>query len=636
MILFIFVGFFASGQERDTIRIRFDQMLMLRDTIYYGIQDSVVVLDSAIEYEVIKNFMVRKPSYYERKPEKRESVTRLHNKYGKLLMGQIRSKKETLPEDFNPSDNYYTFFKNRVIKEIKIEGVPILDGNLFDTTNVNISGVGRFLNKTYSATRERIIRNNLKFKENEPVNARIFSDNERLLRNLSYIEDARIQIVPVENTTDSVIVQVWVKDKYPVGVSADLNDYNAFEIEPYTRNLLGLGHHVGAVFQYDGSTDDKVGYGMYYAVDNLGGSFVNSKIQFNNGLDQDLFRVQLSKPFVTTYTKFGGEIEHHRLREKISEKPNLPDTIYPGKAKYRVNTTDIWLGYSILPEHNIKHPFINVAGRIYAEKYKNRPHEYFEFNYPFHDQQLYLASVSLQQVSYIKTSKLIQFGIIEDVPIGFNANLTGGWQHTTFINRPYAGARLNYSKFFQNAGIFSTGINVGGYPYKSTFEDAVTTLKFNYISPLGKWKGIELRNIFEVSYNSVRNARYLIPLLYSDYVFTLNQEGIYSDATVVLNYHPVFYTKHQLWGFRFSLNPFVNIGWVDRAETFTDEWESFSVVGLNLSTKNESLIFPAMHMHFSYYPNKITGEPRFEVKLVFKDIKLFKDFTSLKPETAHP
>jgi hypothetical protein len=313
----------------------------------------------------------------------------------------------------------------------------------------------------------------------------------------------------------------------------------------------------------------------------------------------------------------------------------MPDSIYGRKEKYSVNTTDIWLGYSFLSEHDLTHPFLNVAWRFYNEKYTKRPLDVFEINYPFHDKVLYLGAVSLQQVSYIKTSKLIQFGNIEDVPIGFNLNVTGGWQHTTYFDRSYIGTRINYSNYFQNAGIFSAGINVGAYCFDKNFEDVVAGFRFSYLSPLTKLKHLELRNIFDVSFNAVNNPRYLIPVLYSDYLFMLTQDVFYGDANFVLNYHPVFYTQYQVWGFRFSFDPFINIGWMNKVETLTDKWDYFSKVGINLSTKNESLIFPAMHIQFTYYTNKVAGEPRFGFKLVFKDITLFKDFTSLKPETAY-
>lgn len=463
----VFLLLMLTGRGQDTIRIPFDQILILDDTTYFGVNDSVAVLDEGSEYELIKNFLVRKPSYYKRKPQKIESVKRLNDKYGRILVGQIYSKMEELPEEFNPSDNYFSIYDKRIVKKIQIERVAVLDGNVFDTTQVALSAVGRFLNSTYSPTKERVIRNNLKFKENEALNPRVFSDNERLLRELSYIEDARISVTPVENSKDSVYVLVVVKDRYPMGLRGKINDYNAFEIEPYSRNFLGLGHNLGAFMEFDGSTDEKFGYGAYYGNDNFWGTFINGEISFNKGLDRDLFEIRLARPFLTTYTRFGGEVIYRNLTEKVMERPYIIDSLYTPDESYSVNLLDVWMGYSFLFSNRVKHPFLNLAGRFHAEDFTKRPEEELEANYPFHDNRLYLASLSFQQVSYIKTSKLLQYGTIEDVPVGINASITGGWHHTAYVDRAYFGARMNYALFIQNAGIFYTLADFGAFRYDS-------------------------------------------------------------------------------------------------------------------------------------------------------------------------
>ena len=634
-LIFFLLSLSMEGQEKDTIRIEFDQILVLSDTTYFGVNDSVILIDTAEEHEIIKNFLVRKPSYYKRKPHKIESAKRLNNKYGRILIGEIYDKKDDLPEEFNPADNYYNIYKNRVIKSIQIERVSVLDGNVFDTASVSTTAAGHFLNSTYNPTREWVVRDNLKFRENDILNPRIFSDNERLLRELSYIEDARIQVMPVENSLDSVTVLVVVKDRYPIGIGGKINDYNAFEVEPYSRNFLGLGHNLGAIFEFDGSTDDKFGYGAYYGIDNIGGSFFNGEISFNRGLDRNLFQVQLEKPFLTTYTRLGGEILLKKITEKIEERPNANDSILDKNAKYSMNMFDIWLGYSFLFQYDDQHPFINVAGRYFSEKFSDRPDVDFAANYPFHDNQLFLASLSFQQVSYIKTINLVQYGPIEDIPVGINLNLTGGWQHTSFVDRPYAGARLNYALYFQNAGIFATQADFGMFRYQSDFEDVISVLKLSYASPLTDLGNLQWRNLFQFSFNAVYNPRYLIPVLYTDYLMARSsRDGFYGNRNAAINYHPIFFTNYNLWGFRFSVDPFVDFGWANQAIYRDNKWDSYTRLGFNLSIKNESLIFPAMHMQLAYYVNGITQEPRFKFKLVFKDLKLFRDFTELKPRIA--
>jgi len=635
LVLLSFSVFCLKAQEQDTVKIAFDQILILHDTTYFGVNDSVAVIDKGIEYEMIKNFLVRNPSYYRRKPHKVESVKKLNDKYGKILMGQIYNKQEELPEEFNPADNYYSIYNGRVVKDIKIERVAVLDGNVLDTANENTTSVGRFLNSAYQPTKERVVRNNLKFRENDRLNPRIFSDNERLLRDLSFIEDAKIQVIPVENSFDSVSVLVVVKDRYPIGIGGKLNDYNAFEVEPYSRNFLGMGHNLGAIFEYDGSTDDKFGLGGYYGINNMGGSFVNGEIRFDRGLDQNVSGITFSKPFVTTYTRFGGEFIFEKTIEKIKEMGNVRDSLLNRNDKYSVRLADMWMGYSFLFQHEDKHPFLNIAGRYYSEKFTERPDFNFENNYPFHDNLLLLTSLSFQQISYVKTTNLAQYGTIEDIPVGINLNLTGGWQHTSFVDRPYVGARLNYGIFFQNAGIFSTTVDFGMFRYKSDLEDVISVFKLAYASPLTDLGKFELRNLFQFSYNAVYNPRYLIPLLYTDYLIARDsRDGFYGNQNFVVNYHPIFYTDYNFWGFRFSVDPFVDFGWVNKAIYEDNKWDRYTRLGFNLSTKNESLIFPAMHVQLAYYVNPITQEPRFKFKLMFKDIKLFKKFTDLKPRIA--
>ncbi|WP_297087489.1 hypothetical protein [uncultured Draconibacterium sp.] len=636
--LLLFAGFTLTveAQNTDTVFIRFDQLLMLRDTIYYGVNDSLVILEPGTEYDIIKNFLVRKPKYYEKRPEKVESVKRLNSRYGDMLMGSIRSKKEQLPEDFNPSDQYFTFYNDRIIKSIFIDGVPVLDGNLFDTTSVESSGFGRFLNKTYSPTRERVIRKNLHFKVNDRVNARIFSDNERLFRDLTYIEDAVIKITPVEGSNDSVNVLVTVKDRYPIGVGGDINDYNAFEVEPYTRNFAGKGHSIGIIGEYDGDTDDKFGYGAYYTINNLWGTFIDNETRFYNGLDRKNFQIQFEKPFLTTNTRHGGEIVYQHLREKIAEHPYSPDSVGDDNSKYKLHLFDLWLGQSFFFYDDLTRPFLNVAMRYIALKYTDNPPVDEHTNYQFHNRRVYLAGLSWQQVSYIKTSRLLQYGTVEDVPIGYNINLTAGWEKTLFYKRPYSGLRVNYSLFFNNAGIFSAFTEAGGYLNNSNIEDRLVDIRFNYFSPLIKLRTVELRNIMEFKFDAVRNPRYFIPYYTSRNFVNDYFIGYDRVSNLSFEYRPVFYSNYQVWGFRFSFNPYINIGWLRKQNENEIITDRYSEIGIWASTKNESLIFPAMHLQLGYLPNKLEQEPRFVFTVVFKDIKVFKDFTSLKPELIQP
>lgn len=636
MVFFLMVGFAAVGQEKDTIRIDIREVLIVNDTIYYGSSNSVIVLDKNTEYELLGNKFFRNKDSNNKPKEEKVDTVQLQNKWKEFVMEQIQNTKVTIPTGFNPSDAYFEKYEGKIIKEILYNQVEVLDGNVYDTTKTSTTGFGRFLNKTYAPTKKLVLENNTRFKKFQPINSRIFSDNERIIRNLPYVEEAKIYVIPVAINSDSVNVIVVTKDKYPIGVSIDVNDYNYFEVEPYTRNFLGLGHRVGANFIYKGDADQKFGYGLSYFEDNILGTFTNGEIRYLNSHKAENFYTRFEKPFVSTDTKFGGEIGYEILSTSRISSHYLPDSVMDNENDFTVRTIDTWLGYSIFVRSDITKPFFNVAGRYYSEVYTKRPGITSENNFSFHDKYTYLGAVSYQQVSFLETTKLLNFGIIEYVPMGFNVGVTGGWQKTSYYKRPYVGMHVNYSKLLKKTGIFSVILDAGTYIRNTKIEDAVAGVKFSYISPIIPVLRYELRNIFTFSFNTIMSPLYLNKITFEKGLNGLEETELYGNGTLLVKYQPILYTPYEVLGFNFALKPFIDLGWISQSKFFESPKHFYSVYGIGASVKNESLIFPATNISVGYHPNGLEGESKFGFEVVFKDYKILNFFADLKPKTAHP
>ncbi|MDZ7636579.1 MAG: hypothetical protein U5L72_20045 [Bacteroidales bacterium] len=68
------------------------------------------------------------------------------------------------------------------------------------------------------------------------------ADNERLLRELSFMDDARITIVAVDsNYADVAII---VRETISYGASVRLDNIKSGMIRVYDRNFAGLGHEL--------------------------------------------------------------------------------------------------------------------------------------------------------------------------------------------------------------------------------------------------------------------------------------------------------------------------------------------------------------------------------------------------------
>jgi len=72
-------------------------------------------------------------------------------------------------------------------------------------------------NQLHDKTNKTSITKNLFIKANEPLNPLLVAYNEKWLRDLTYIQDARILAYPNKEDTNQVDVFVVTKDIFPIG-----------------------------------------------------------------------------------------------------------------------------------------------------------------------------------------------------------------------------------------------------------------------------------------------------------------------------------------------------------------------------------------------------------------------------------
>ncbi|MBS1660772.1 MAG: hypothetical protein JST68_06950, partial [Bacteroidetes bacterium] len=108
------------------------------------------------------------------------------------------------------SESPFTPYEGKIIRNIFIRGYGF--EQTFTDTSKRLQYFGtKVLNQLHRKTRDWVIRNNLFIKENMTVNAFKLADNERLIRNLNFIQDARILVTRVPDDSNSVDLVVVVK-----------------------------------------------------------------------------------------------------------------------------------------------------------------------------------------------------------------------------------------------------------------------------------------------------------------------------------------------------------------------------------------------------------------------------------------
>lgn len=193
----------------------------------------------------------------------------------------------------------------------------------FDTDWRNGKGTGQQLLNSVtkpfqSYTRDHTIREYLLFAQGQVVDPFLIADTERLLRNLEFIEDVRIILVPLAGEIESVAVVVETRDRWPFGVAGVVKDVGRYELSLYSSNVGGIGLRWENRLLIRDDREPTVGYQGLLRKDNLGGSFIRGEVGFEDSYRKLHKGISFDRDLSHPSIKWVGGIGWRRTRERDS------------------------------------------------------------------------------------------------------------------------------------------------------------------------------------------------------------------------------------------------------------------------------------------------------------------------------
>jgi hypothetical protein len=207
------------------------------------------------------------------------------SKVSQRLVKSITRKQATNPAATIKSEDFFMPYEGRIIRNITIQRLGF-GKSVIDTTRNIKNTITRIGNRLHSDSKEWLIRDNLFIRENKAVNPYKMADNERYLRDLDFILDAKIYIVPLIHTQDSVDVVVVTRDVFSIGGSFNPSSPTKTRIKLYDVNLFGMGQRVQFTGLADNNRTPACGYEFLYRKNSIGGSFITATggyTQLNTG-----------------------------------------------------------------------------------------------------------------------------------------------------------------------------------------------------------------------------------------------------------------------------------------------------------------------------------------------------------------
>jgi len=487
----------------------------------------------------------------------------------------------------------------------------------FTDTTYNANFLINAANKLHNVTKENAIRKNLFFHENEYMNPLVIAYNEKWLRDLPYIQDARIVAFPLLGDSNSVDLYVITKDIFPFGASLQFKNTNAYDASVTAENIKDQGNALAIYNNFDMNRKVKAGWGINYTARNIMGSFMDINMganslennYANNASSATSIYIKGNRPLLNPLSKWTGGFEWTMSRNNNEFPDKWSDSLYNSSLRYKLNHFDSWIGYQLFNKSwqfsndNFRH-FIQF--RYLNNNFISRPDNYLlQIDKNYQNVIAYLMSYTVFKQKIIRTQYLYGFGRNEDLPTGKSLTITSGQYHRENTALPYLGAQIETYTLQKNESfrhfIFSTGSSYS----ENQFLDFKLLASLEQISRLHYLEsGYKYRSILNLSFAETLKNKFNDALLINSIygIPQLTKERIKGGTRLSANWESIWYNSKSFYGFRQSPFAFANITYIRTVGDPIGSGDIYSAIGGGTRIRNENLIFGTVEIKGFYFP----------------------------------
>lgn len=498
------------------------------------------------------------------------------------------------------SDASYISSSGKKIRKITIQRLNVFGANINNPSDFEANKKENILNKTHVNTSESIIRKNLLFSEGDTVSPLTMSDNERILRQLSFIHDARIIVIPVSDYEADI--QVLTKDVYSLGGAYSYQGLKKGSLSVFEKNILGSGHEFGVDIPFDSNEPGSPGFGVHYTIDNIWKSFVNLNGFYLDGIGEKTYGIALSRRLISSSTKYAGGISVNQMFTSVDLNKTLP-VAQPLKFNYQ----DYWLSRSFLINLESVSRII-IGGRFTYNNVFERPAILSDSYYYLQNYKLYMASAAFSVQKYYKTNLLYGYGRTEDIPYGGLVRITIGNEYNEFHNfmkRTYLGSEIAMGKSNRALGYFYGAAGFGTFLDGTQSRQGILSLKMKYFSNLLIAGNFRIRNFINADYTRGfgRNTDEFLAFRSDNGFSGFKNDSIIGNQRLSVSLESVLFSPVNLYGFRFAFFGFTDLAFLSGSNEIIGNGNALAGIGLGIRIRNDNLVFNTFQIRFGFFPN---------------------------------
>jgi hypothetical protein len=519
--------------------------------------------------------------------------------------------------------------EGKIIRSINIEQRHF--GNDVDRpTFQKMNALINFANQLHDKTNKSTIAKNIFIKVDEPLNPLLVAYNEKWLRDLGYIQDARILAYPNKEDTNKVDVFVVTKDILPIGGNFNLKEANAFELNLTTENINDLGNAFSISQNYDHDRKTVSGWGFDYTTRNILGSFLDLKTGAKSYTDNYANRmasasnvfISGNKPLLHPLDRwvYGFDIRQEKNRNAYK---TWSDSFYINSLQYQLRHFDANIGYQLFIKNKIYQNdnlryFVQL--RYLENDFITRPIQYQDqIDRNYQSIQAYFGSFTLFKQKIIRTQYLYGFGRNEDLPTGKSLMITTGHYNREGQSLPYLGIQLDSYKLLKNESFRRAKLNIGSSYIDRQLQDFRFLASIENISKIHYLEsGYRYRQVINLSFAQTLKNKFNEALLINSIygIPQLNRERIRGGTRITANWESIWYNSRTFFGFRKAPFIFANITYIRTVSEPIKNGDIYSALGGGIRVRNENLILGTIELKGFYFPRTNLQLSPFNISLL--------------------
>ena len=616
----------------DSIFVKGGSYVVIDNKLMYFKTDTVIINSDTITINKNTHKAKKSAEFYNKLGEKTSKKNLVGKFYGLIFVPATDTSTKNQNSIRNESE--FLKYRGKIIKNIHVKTLDVFETSLSDTLQQVNTFAARTANRIHVRTNKRIIKNNLLFYKGDTVNPYIIADNERIIRDLSFITDAKIILTPELIDTNYVNITILTKDAWTIGLEGQIYDKTSGRIDIFDKNIFGTGNQQVNKFYLNSDNIKKNGYKGYYRINNIKGSFISGELKYFNLYERTTYEINFKKKFLTPDVKYAGGLTLNKtfLYDNISINDSMTFTIPLG-----YNYEDLWIGRSFKIQNKIigkkERARLIISARLMRKEFTERPNIAPDSNQMFYNITRGLASIGFSKQHYYKTKLIRGFGKTEDIPYGSLIEFTFGSELDNYENRFYSGLSFSKGIVTKKLYYFNSKISIGSYFNNNSYENAIIRFDGIYMSKLINFHGIRTRHYLKINYTNGFKR-------YDEEHLNINRDNGIRDFSLSTLYgkkrfsgkiENVIFPSFYYYGFGAAIFTFVDFGVVGNNNNFVFKNKYYSGIGIGFRIRNDNLVLHSFEIRIAYYPRKPPDFENMTIHISNQDFEI-NDFSTNVPE----